>query len=102
MPPACKILNLAKGMLTVGETRKILLAELGEARRSVVLAAKITPGCESTRKGDALQGALRSSLQRRREEGLPQWVVLEREGAYLKPIRAIGSSAARSCTMTAI
>jgi hypothetical protein len=70
-----KILNIEAGMPTVEEARQILLAELKQAKQSGVAAVKIIHGYGSTGKGGALRGALRTSLLRRKKEGLVTRVI---------------------------
>jgi hypothetical protein len=84
-----KILNIEAGMPTVDEARKILLTELKQAKRSGVAAVKIIHGYGSTGKGGALRGALRTSLLRRKKEGLvtrvifgEKWSVFEDDARY--------------------
>jgi hypothetical protein len=84
-----KILNIEAGMPTVDEARKILLTELKQAKRSGVAAVKIIHGYGSTGKEGALRGALRTSLLRRKKEGLvtrvifgEKWSVFEDDARY--------------------
>jgi len=84
-----KTLNIEAGMPTVEEARQILLAELKQAKQSGVAAVKIIHGYGSTGKGGALRGALRTSLLRRKKEGLvtrvifgEKWSVFEDDARY--------------------
>jgi hypothetical protein len=84
-----KILNIEAGMPRVEEARRILLAELKQAKQSGVAAVKIIHGYGSTGKGGALRGALRASLLRRKKEGLvtrvifgEKWSVFEDDARY--------------------
>ena len=88
MPPF-KTLNIEAGLPTVDEARQLLLTELRQAKQSGVLAVKIIHGYGSTGKGGALRGALRSSLLRRKKEGLvtrvifgEKWSVFEEDARY--------------------
>lgn len=87
--PQLKIINIEAGMPTVEEARRRLIDELRAARQAGVLAVKIIHGYGSTGKGGALRGALRSSLLRRRKEGLvtriifgEKWSVFEEDARY--------------------
>ncbi len=84
-----KILNIETGMPTVEEARKILLAELKQARHGGVKVIKVIHGYGSTGKGGALRGGLRTSLLRRKKEGLvtrvifgEKWSVFEEDARY--------------------
>ena len=84
-----KILNIEAGMPTVEEARQILLAELKQAKQRGVAAVKVIHGYGSTGKGGALRGALRTSLLRRKKEGLvtrvifgEKWSVFEDDARY--------------------
>jgi hypothetical protein len=84
-----KIVNIEAGMPTVEEARQMLLAEVKQAKQSGVKALKVIHGYGSTGKGGALRGALRSSLLRRRKEGLvtrvifgEKWSVFEDDARY--------------------
>ena len=88
MPPF-KTLNVEAGLPTVDEARQLLLTELRQAKQSGVLAMKIIHGYGSTGKGGALRGALRTSLLRRKKEGLvtrvifgEKWSVFEEDARY--------------------
>ncbi len=88
MPPF-KTLNIEAGMPTVEEARQRLLAELRQAKQAGVAAVKVIHGYGSTGKGGALRGALRSSLLRRKKEGLvtrvifgEKWDVFEENARY--------------------
>jgi hypothetical protein len=87
--PTFKTLNIEAGFPTVDETRRLLLAELRQAKQSGVVAVKIIHGYGSTGKGGALRQALRSSLLRRKKEGLvtrvifgEKWNVFEDDSRY--------------------
>jgi hypothetical protein len=87
--PAFKIFNIEAGLPTVEEARRLLLAELRQAKQSGVIAIKIIHGYGSTGKGGALRGALRKSLLRRKKEGLvtrvifgEKWSVFEEDSRY--------------------
>ncbi len=87
--PALKIVNIEADMPTVEEARQLLLAEVKQARQSGVKALKIIHGYGSTGKGGALRGALRTSLLRRKKEGLvtrvifgEKWSVFEEDTRY--------------------
>jgi len=87
--PALKTLNIEAGLPNVDEARRLLLAELRNAKTSGVLAVKIIHGYGSTGKGGALRGALRTSLLRRKKEGLvvrvifgEKWSVFEDDTRY--------------------
>lgn len=87
--PALKTLNIEAGLPTVEEARRLLLAELRNAKASGVLAVKIIHGYGSTGQGGALRGALRTSLLRRKKEGLvtrvifgEKWSVFEDDARY--------------------
>jgi DNA-nicking Smr family endonuclease len=68
---ACvRILNIEAGMPTIEQARQILISELKQARHSGLSAVKVIRGHGSTGKGGALRGALRTSLLRRKKEGL--------------------------------
>jgi hypothetical protein len=84
-----KIVNIEAGMPTVEEARQVLLAEVKQAKASGVKALKIIHGYGSSGKGGALRGALRSSLLRRKKEGLvtrvifgEKWSVFEEDARY--------------------
>ena len=84
-----KTLNIEAGMPTVEEARQLLLAEVKQARQAGVAALKIIHGYGSTGKGGVLRGALRSSLLRRKKEGLvtrvifgEKWSVFEDDARY--------------------
>jgi hypothetical protein len=87
--PAFKVLNIEAGFPTIDEARQHLLAELRQAKQSGVVAVKIIHGYGSTGKGGALRGALRTSLLRRKKEGLvsrvifgEKWSVFEEDARY--------------------
>jgi len=87
--PALKTLNIEAGLPTVDEARRRLLDELRQAKQSGVIAVKIIHGYGSTGKGGALRGALRTSLLRRKKEGLvtrvifgEKWNVFEEDARY--------------------
>lgn len=87
--PVLKVLNIESGMPTVEEARQLLLAEVKQAKQSGVKALKIIHGYRSTGKGGALRGALRTSLLRRKKEGLvtrvifgEKWSVFEDDARY--------------------
>lgn len=87
--PALKVFNIESGMPTIDEARQLLLAEIKSARQSGIHVMKIIHGYGSTGKGGALRGALRSSLIRRRKEGLvtrvifgEKWSVFEDDARY--------------------
>ncbi|MGB7846195.1 MAG: Smr/MutS family protein [Candidatus Acidiferrum sp.] len=87
--PAFKILNIEAGFPTIEEARQLLLAELRQARQSGIVAVKVIHGYGSTGKGGALRGALRTSLLRRKKEGLvsrvifgEKWSVFEEDSRY--------------------
>jgi len=65
-----KIFNIEASMPTVEEARQLLLLELKQAKQNGVKAMKIIHGYGSTGKGGALRDGLRSSLIRRRKEGV--------------------------------
>jgi hypothetical protein len=72
-------LNIKSDMPTVDEARRRLLAELRRAKAKGVKAMKLIHGYGSTGVGGKLRDALRSSLSRRRKEGLIQsWVAGEK------------------------
>ena len=84
-----KTLNIEAGLPTVEEARHILIAELKLAKQSGLLAVKVIHGYGSTGKGGALRGALRTSLLRRKKEGLvtrvifgEKWSVFEEDARY--------------------
>lgn len=84
-----KILNIEAGLPTVEEARQILIAELKQAKQSGLFAVKVIHGYGSTGKGGALRGALRTSLLRRKKEGLvtrvifgEKWSVFEEDARY--------------------
>jgi len=84
-----RILNIEAGMPTVEEARQQLLAALRQARETGLSALKIIHGYGSTGKGGVLRGALRSSLLRRKKEGLvtrvvfgEKWSVFEDDARY--------------------
>ncbi|MGB7438725.1 MAG: Smr/MutS family protein [Candidatus Acidiferrum sp.] len=84
-----KTLNIEAGLPTVDEARRLLLGELRQAKQSGVIAMKIIHGYGSTGKGGALRSGLRSSLLRRRKEGLvtrvifgEKWSVFEEDARY--------------------
>ncbi len=84
-----KIVNIEASMPTVEEARQMLLAEVKQAKQSGVKAMKIIHGYGSSGKGGALRGALRSSLLRRKKEGLvtrvifgERWSVFEEDARY--------------------
>lgn len=68
--PSIKVLNIKADMPTVDVARRRLIEELKAARRGGFTAVKLIHGYGSTGTGGALRGALRSSLARRRKEGL--------------------------------
>jgi hypothetical protein len=70
------ILNIKSDMPTVEEARKRLLVELRRARAQGARAIKLIHGYGSTGVGGKLRDALRSSLSRRRKEGLIQFFVI--------------------------
>lgn len=72
-------LNIKSDMPTVDEARRRLLTELQRAKARGVKAIKLIHGYGSTGVGGKLRDALRSSLSRRRKEGLIQsWVAGEK------------------------
>ena len=82
-------LNIEAGLPTVDEARQLLIANLRQAKQNGVVAVKIIHGYGSTGKGGALRGALRSSLLRRKKEGLvtrvifgEKWSVFEEDTRY--------------------
>lgn len=84
-----KTINIEAGLPTVDEARRLLVAELRQAKQSGVIAVKIIHGYGSTGKGGALRGALRTSLLRRKKEGLvtrvifgEKWSVFEEDTRY--------------------
>lgn len=84
-----KTLNIEAGLPTVDEARRLLIAELKQAKQSGFAAVKIIHGYGSTGKGGALRGALRTSLLRRKKEGLvtrvifgEKWSVFEEDARY--------------------
>lgn len=84
-----KVVNIEAGMPTVEEARQVLLAEVKQAKAGGVKALKIIHGYGSSGKGGALRGALRSSLLRRKKEGLvtrvifgEKWSVFEEDARY--------------------
>jgi len=84
-----KTLNIEAGLPTVEEARQILLSQLRQASQSGVVALKIIHGYGSSGKGGALRTALRSSLLRRKKEGLitrvifgEKWSVFEEDARY--------------------
>ncbi len=84
-----RIMNIEAGMPTVEEARQMLLAEVKQAKQSGVKALKVIHGYGSTGKGGALRGALRTSLLRRKREGLvtrvifgEKWSVFEEDARY--------------------
>jgi hypothetical protein len=86
---AVKTVNIEANLPTVEEARQILLVEVKQAKQSGVKALKIIHGYGSTGKGGALRGALRSSLLRRKKEGLvtrvifgEKWSVFEEDTRY--------------------
>jgi hypothetical protein len=86
---AVKTLNIEANMPTVEEARQTLLVEVKQAKQSGVKALKIIHGYGSSGKGGALRGALRSSLLRRKKEGLvtrvifgEKWSVFEEDARY--------------------
>jgi len=87
--PALKILNIESGLPTVDEARRLLLVELRNANAAGVRAVKIIHGYGSSGKGGALRGALRTSLLRRKKEGLvtrvifgEKWNIFEEDARY--------------------
>jgi hypothetical protein len=86
---ALKTVNIEANMPTVEEARQLLLAEVKLAKQSGVKALKIIHGYGSTGKGGVLRGALRTSLLRRKKEGLvtrvifgEKWSVFEDDARY--------------------
>lgn len=86
---ALKTVNIEAGMPTVEEARQLLLQEVKQAKQSGVKALKIIHGYGSTGKGGALRGALRTSLIRRKKEGMvtrvifgEKWSVFEEDARY--------------------
>lgn len=84
-----KTLNLEAGLPTVEEARQHLITELRRLKQSGVLALKIIHGYGSSGKGGALRGALRTSLLRRKKEGLvarvifgEKWNIFEKNTRY--------------------
>ncbi|HMD44305.1 MAG TPA: Smr/MutS family protein [Candidatus Acidoferrum sp.] len=84
-----KIMNIEAGMPTVEEARQMLLAEVKQAKQSGVKALKVIHGYGSTGKGGALRVGLRTSLLRRKREGLvtrvifgEKWSVFEEDARY--------------------
>ena len=87
--PVLRIINIEAGLPTIEEARQLLLAEIKQAKQAGVKALKIIHGYGSTGKGGALRGALRTSLLRRRKEGLvtrlifgEKWSVFEEDTRY--------------------
>ena len=83
-------INIKSDMPTVDEARKRLLSELQRARAKGVKAIKLIHGYGSTGVGGKLRDALRSSLSRRRKEGVIQsyvtgekWSIFEEQGRAL-------------------
>ena len=86
---AAKTLNIEAGLPTVDEARRLLIAELKQAKQSGFAAVKIIHGYGSTGTGGALRGALRTSLLRRKKEGLvtrvifgEKWSVFEEDTRF--------------------
>jgi hypothetical protein len=72
-------LNIKSDMPTVEEARRRLITELQRAKARGARAMKLIHGYGSTGVGGKLRDALRSSLSRRRKEGLIQsWVAGEK------------------------
>ncbi len=87
--PALKIVNIEAGLPTVEQARQLLLVAVKESKQTGVKALKIIHGYGSTGKGGALRGALRTSLLRRKKEGLvtrvifgERWSVFEDDTRY--------------------
>ncbi len=70
-----RTINLEADLPTVDEARRTLLDAVKSARQSGVFALKIIHGYGSSGKGGALRGAVRSSLLRRKKEGLVTRVI---------------------------
>jgi hypothetical protein len=84
-----KIVNIEEEMPTLEEARQMLLAEIKLATQSGVKVLKVIHGYGSTGKGGALRGGLRTSLLRRKKEGLvlrvifgEKWNVFEEDARY--------------------
>ncbi len=84
-----KVLNIEAEMPTVEEARRTLLAEVKQAKGSGLKALKVIHGYGSTGKGGALRAGLRTSLLRRKKEGLvtrvifgEKWSVFEEDARY--------------------
>ena len=72
-------LNIKSDMPTVDEARRRLIIELQRAKAKGAKAMKLIHGYGSTGVGGKLRDGLRSSLSRRRKEGLIQsWVAGEK------------------------
>ena len=72
-------LNIKSDLPTVDEARRRLITELQRAKAKGATAIKLIHGYGSTGVGGRLRDALRSSLTRRRKEGLIQsWVAGEK------------------------
>jgi hypothetical protein len=69
-------LNIKSDMPTVDEARRRLITELQRARARGVKAIKLIHGYGSTGVGGKLRDGLRSSLSRRKKEGLIQFFVI--------------------------
>ena len=74
-----RIYNAKSGMPSVENARRNLITTIREARLAGVRILKIIHGYGSTGVGGALRNALRTSLVRRRKEGLVATIVYGEE-----------------------
>jgi hypothetical protein len=70
--PSILTLNIKSDLPTVDEARRRLIQEIQRAKAKGYKAIKLIHGYGSTGKGGALKDALRSSLSRRKKEGVIQ------------------------------
>ncbi len=70
MPEPIRTIRIKDGMPAVDEARRRLLVQLEAARRDGIRVVKLIHGYGSTGTGGALRDALRSSLRKRRREGV--------------------------------
>lgn len=90
MAPSVLQLNIKSDMPTVDEARRRLIQELQRAKARGIKAIKLIHGYGSTGVGGRLRDGLRSSLARRRKEGLIQaYVIGEKWSIFEDAARAV-------------
>lgn len=81
-----ELVNIEEGLPTVDEARRKLIEIIRNARHRNVKALKIIHGYGSSGVGGALRPALRSSLSRRKKEGLVKCFAFGEKWSPLDPM----------------